>query len=48
MQSCVACRASEEASSHVLRSDNDDDTTHLSSQQMPNSLLDDTCEGGPM
>lgn len=46
MQSCAARRASAEVSSHVLHGDNDDDTTHLSSQQMPNSLPEDTCGRG--
>lgn len=43
MQRYVACRAPEEVSSHMLSADNDDKETHLTSQQMRNSLRDDTC-----
>lgn len=43
MQSYVACRAPEEVSSHMLNADNDDNEMHLTSQQMPHSLQDDTC-----
>lgn len=43
MQRYVACRAPEEVSSHMLNADNDDNEMHLTSQQMPNPLQDDTC-----